>query len=76
MTLLDDVAQAGVPDPAPAPDHEKTATVLEHLAELRRRMLVSVAALVAGTVIAWFFYDHVMAFMIGPYREYLQPPSS
>ncbi len=71
MTLLDDIAQAGVPDPAPAPDHEKKATVLEHLAELRRRMLVSVAALVAGTVIAWFFYDQVVAFMIGPYREYL-----
>lgn len=47
-------------------------TWLEHLGELRRRVLISVAALAAGTVIAWFFYDHLLSFMIHPYRSYLE----
>jgi len=71
VTLLDDIAPPGVPDPDSVPDQEKTGTVLEHLGELRRRMLVCVAALVAGTLIGWFFYDQVVAFMIGPYRAFL-----
>lgn len=72
MTLLDDPAPAATPaDEEPGPSSEKTATVLEHLGELRRRLLLCVAAVAVGTVIAWFFYDHVVAFMIGPYRAYL-----
>lgn len=46
-------------------------TWLEHLGELRRRLLVCLTALALGTVIAWFFYDHLLAFMIAPYRHYL-----
>ena len=46
-------------------------TWLEHLGELRRRVLVSLAALAAGTVLAWFAYDQVLSFMIEPYRHYL-----
>lgn len=46
-------------------------TWLEHLAELRRRLLICVAALAVGTVAAWFFYDHLLSFMIAPYHDYL-----
>jgi sec-independent protein translocase protein TatC len=46
-------------------------TWLEHLTELRRRVLICLGALVIGTVAAWFFYDHLLDFMIGPYRHYL-----
>lgn len=46
-------------------------TWLEHLGELRRRVLISLGALAATTVVAWFFYDDLLRFMIGPYRDYL-----
>lgn len=46
-------------------------TWLEHLGELRHRLLICLAALAVGTVTAWFLYDHLLAFMISPYREYL-----
>jgi sec-independent protein translocase protein TatC len=72
MTLLDEVAPApGLADAKLPREGEKTATVYEHLAELRRRMLLGIAALVVGTVIAWFFYDQVVSFMAGPYRAFL-----
>ena len=48
-----------------------TMTLVEHLSELRRRLLISVAAVVAGTILAWFFYDHIITFMVGPYRAFL-----
>jgi sec-independent protein translocase protein TatC len=48
-----------------------TMTVLEHLGELRRRMIISVVAVVAATVVAWMFYNHVTAFMVGPYEAFL-----
>lgn len=46
-------------------------TWLEHLSELRRRILICLAAVGATTAVAWFGYDHLVAFMIGPYRHYL-----
>jgi sec-independent protein translocase protein TatC len=44
---------------------------LGHLVELRRRILISLAAVAVTTAIAWLGYDHVVAFMAGPYRHYL-----
>lgn len=46
-------------------------TWVEHLIELRRRVVISFAALALGTVVAWFFYDHLLQFMVSPYRDYL-----
>lgn len=46
-------------------------TWLEHLGELRHRLLICLVALVAATVAAWFFYDHLLGFMISPYHAYL-----
>ena len=46
-------------------------TLAEHLGELRRRMLISVAALVVTTIVAWFFYNHAVNFMIAPYRDFV-----
>jgi sec-independent protein translocase protein TatC len=44
---------------------------LEHLNELRRRLLICIAAAGLATVVAWFFYDHLLQFMIRPYQSYL-----
>jgi sec-independent protein translocase protein TatC len=46
-------------------------TALEHLGELRRRLLIGVAAVVVATAVSWAFYDHVIGFMVGPYRAFL-----
>lgn len=53
---------------APPPDG---LTWLEHLVELRRRILICVVAIAVTTTLAWFAYDHLVQFMIGPYRHYL-----
>jgi sec-independent protein translocase protein TatC len=66
MTMLDH------PDVDQQAGAGATMTVLEHLGELRRRLLVCAAALAVGAAVAWIFYDHAIAFMIGPYREYLR----
>lgn len=57
--------------PLAPPTGVSELTWLEHLGELRRRVLVCLAALAVGTVAAWFAYDQVLAFMIEPYRHYL-----
>ena len=54
------------------PDATGQLTWLEHLAELRRRILICLAAIAAATAVAWFGYDHLIHFMIGPYRQYLR----
>src|SRR5579859_664920 len=45
-------------------------SLLEHLAELRKRLIVSVIVLTAATVVAFFFYNHVIHFIDRPYRQY------
>ncbi|MBO0730802.1 MAG: twin-arginine translocase subunit TatC [Acidimicrobiaceae bacterium] len=49
-----------------------TMPLLGHLGELRRRLLISVAALAVASTVAWFSYDHAVAFMLGPYRSFLR----
>ena len=41
-------------------------TIIEHLEELRRRLLIAIAALLVGTVISWFFADQLLTFFIRP----------
>ena len=41
-------------------------TVVEHLEELRRRLLVCVGAVTAGTVVAFAFHDALLAFLLRP----------
>lgn len=39
-----------------------------HLRELRQRLVKGVAAILVGTICAWFFYDQLLEFLIKPYR--------
>jgi sec-independent protein translocase protein TatC len=68
MTLLDEPPQDLETPPAPADG----MTVFEHLTELRNRLIVSVAAVVALTVVMWFAYDHIIHFMEEPYCNFIR----
>ncbi|HEX4863881.1 MAG TPA: twin-arginine translocase subunit TatC [Acidimicrobiales bacterium] len=46
-------------------------TLFEHLGELRHRLLIAFAAIAAGTIVAWFFYDDAIRFMLHPYHDFL-----
>ena len=54
--------------------------VLDHLRELRRRLIVSVIIVAAGAVVAFLFYDHILHFLDRPYcsvpSKYRAPTSS
>jgi sec-independent protein translocase protein TatC len=43
--------------------------ILEHLREMRNRLVKGVLAIVLGTVVAWFFYDEILTFLTGPYEK-------
>ena len=43
--------------------------LLEHLKELRRRILLSLLGMLVGTIVAWFFYDPIFNYMAAPLAE-------
>ena len=47
-------------------------TLLEHLAELRHRIIVCVITVVLGAIVVYFLYDHVLNFFLHPYCEILK----
>jgi sec-independent protein translocase protein TatC len=54
--------------PASAPG-EGRMTLIEHLTELRNRLIKSVVAVVLGMVVVFFLYDAVFDFLIDPYCD-------
>jgi sec-independent protein translocase protein TatC len=44
-------------------------SLVEHLTELRRRLIVSAVALVAGGIVAFLLYDVILEFLLGPYES-------
>lgn len=44
-------------------------TVVEHLVELRKRLIVSIVAIAAGGVICFVFFGTIIRFMLDPYTE-------
>jgi len=47
-------------------------TLLEHLGELRRRLIVSILAVAVGAVLMYFLYDQVLSFFLHPYCHILK----
>ncbi|MDQ3978369.1 MAG: twin-arginine translocase subunit TatC, partial [Actinomycetota bacterium] len=43
--------------------------LVDHLAELRRRIIVSVIAIGIGGIVAFALYSPILDFLIGPYTE-------
>jgi len=44
-------------------------TLFEHLAELRRRLFISVIAVTLGAIVVFFLFDPLLSFLSGPYEE-------
>ncbi|MGW0202931.1 twin-arginine translocase subunit TatC [Nonomuraea sp. NPDC003201] len=55
----------------PAPDHdpEGRMPLMEHLRELRNRLLIAAVAVVVGIIIGWIFFNPVWAFIKEPFCE-------
>ncbi len=51
------------------PAETGSMSFLSHLEELRRRLLKSLLALVVMTAVAFYFKDHLMAFIVAPLGE-------
>ncbi len=62
MVDLVDRARAAVTERAELPG----MSLLEHLAELRRRIIHSALYLIGGFFVAWFFHEKIYAFMQSP----------
>jgi sec-independent protein translocase protein TatC len=44
-------------------------SLVEHLTELRQRLIVSIVAIAVGATIAFLFYGHILNFLAAPYRQ-------
>jgi sec-independent protein translocase protein TatC len=49
--------------------NEKEMPFLDHLEELRWRLLKSIAAIVTGAILAYFFSEQILAVLIKPYHD-------
>ncbi|MDQ2726875.1 MAG: twin-arginine translocase subunit TatC [Actinomycetota bacterium] len=61
-----------IPSPPRPSDDLAKMTLVEHLSELRNRLIVSIIAVIAMTTVSWFLYPHLLDFMIRPYHQYFQ----
>lgn len=48
-------------------------TLVEHLAELRKRLIISMLALACGFVVCWVFYPQILDFLVAPYCDVVSP---
>jgi sec-independent protein translocase protein TatC len=48
-----------------------TMTLMQHLDELRTRLIISVLAVAGGTIVAWPLYRFVIQFLTNPYCDYV-----
>ena len=46
---------------------EAQMTLMDHLAELRTRLIRSFIAIGVGAVLCWIFYDTILDFLLEPY---------
>jgi sec-independent protein translocase protein TatC len=55
-----------------APEERGRMTLLEHLAELRHRILVCAVVIFLGSIVVYFFYNQVLTVFLHPYCQILK----
>jgi sec-independent protein translocase protein TatC len=60
------------------PDPDGTMNLVDHLSELRYRIIVSVVAIGVGAIFGWLLFDRVLDLLLNPYCDYLEtvPPKA
>ena len=53
-----------------------TMTLVEHLEELRHRLIVCIVAVACGAVVGWFLYGPVLDLVLNPYCDYWETIAS
>src|SRR2546426_2967875 len=56
-------------DPGRSP--ERSMSIIEHLEELRHRIVLSLYAIAVGAVVGWFLYGPVLNLIQSPFCDYL-----
>ena len=51
------------------PGDEGRMTMIEHLTELRKRLIIAFAAIGVGAVICWILYPQIIEALLRPYCE-------
>ena len=54
----------------PPEERAGTMTLVEHLDELRRRLIICIVAIAGGAVVGWFLYGPVLDLILHPYCDY------
>jgi sec-independent protein translocase protein TatC len=67
------LAHAYLPDPDPQDDPKGQMSFLEHLEELRKRILHACYAIAAGMIVAFAFIERITDFVLAPARRALPP---
>ena len=49
------------------PAAEARMSLIEHLTELRRRLVISFVAIGIGAIVGWVFYEQIIEFLLDPY---------
>lgn len=49
--------------------NDRDLTILQHLAELRRRVIISVLAILVGSAVSWAFFRQLIDFLVRPARD-------
>ena len=70
MAIFTDDPEVGGPDePAVGQPEGGRMTLVEHLTELRRRLIICVLAVVMGAIVAFVLYNQILNFLIHPYQQ-------
>ncbi len=48
---------------------EARMSIMEHLAELRTRLIYSIIAIFVGVIVCWFFVDQIFGFLLQPLQD-------
>ncbi len=56
----------------PPEERAGSMTLVEHLDELRHRLIVCIVAIAGGAVVGWFLYGPVLDLILKPYCDYWQ----